>query len=768
MLVKRLSSTLIVALAISAILSGCGQPSKSTMEIDESSSVTSTADGILVKTKQAFAENSATLKPGDTIILANGEWNDFEILFKGNGSESKPITLKAETKGKVVLTGLSNLRLSGEHLVVEGLVFKNGYSPTGEVISFSENKERLANHSRVTEVVIDGFSNPDKFNSDKWVVMYGKNNRFDHNHLVGKSNAGVTMAVRLNSESSQENHHRIDHNYFGPRPILGSNGGETLRIGTSKYSLTDSFTIVENNYFDRCNGEVEIISNKSGKNQFLNNVFFESRGTLTLRHGNGNLVEGNVFFGNGKEHTGGIRVINADQTIRNNYMEGLTGVRFGGGFTVLNGVPNSSINRYHQVKNVKIENNTIVNVDNINLAAGSDAERTAVPINSSFSNNLILNTNGANPFKIFDDVSGIVFSNNIASQAPQASIAMGFDIQESDIKRGDNGLLQSATAQAINVGAAASLNPIDKEETGVSWYSKPSPDVAFDSGETIEISSASELMQKIANVKPGSVILLSPGNYDLNKQLQVNTVVTIKAAEPRSVTLYPMRSLTFEIEDGGSLKLDGLDISGVKGPDSAGNVLIRTTKLPTLFNYKLFIHNTHISNLNVNHSAHVFDAGYRSLANEIEITDSVFSDITGDVLRLNKEQDDLGIYNAEYVTIRNSAFTDIQGAIAKVYRGGTDESTFGPHFRFLNNSVTNVGSGKRNKSASSIFLLGVQQTLLENNTFNASKAVTIDHTVGEPRTQVINNSFINSPLPTVTETFAKGPSTAVMKGNLSK
>lgn len=768
MLAKRFSSTLIVVISLSGILFGCGESSEPKPSAYKAASAISAAGDILVDTKQAFLESTLSLKPGDTVVLANGEWKDFEILFKGKGTERKPITLKAETKGKVVLTGLSNLRLSGEHLVVEGLVFKNGYSPTGEVISFSENKDLLANHSRVTDVVIDGFSNPDKFNADKWVVMYGRNNRFDHNHLVGKNNAGVTMAVRLNSEASQENHHRIDHNYFGPRPILGSNGGETLRIGTSKYSLTDSFTVVENNYFDRCNGEVEIISNKSGKNQFLNNVFFESRGTLTLRHGNGNLVEGNVFFGNGQEHTGGIRVINANQTIRNNYMEGLTGVRFGGGFTVLNGVPNSSINRYHQVKNVKIENNTIVNVGNINLAAGSDAERTAVPINSSFSNNLIINSNGENPFNIFDDVSGITFSNNIATQAPQATIAKGFDIQESDIKRGDNGLLQSATAQEANVGAAASLNPINKDQTGVSWYPKAGPEVAFDSGETIEISSASELMRTIANVKPGSVILLSPGNYDLNKQLQVKTVVTIKAALPRSVALYPMRSLTFEIEDGGNLKLDGLDISGVKGPDSAGNVLIRTTKLPTLFNYKLFINNTHISNLNVNHSAHVFDAGYRSLANQIEITDSVFNDITGDVLRLDKEQDDLGIYNAEYVTIRNSAFTNIQGAIAKVYRGGTDESTFGPHFRFFNNSVTNVGNGKRNKSASSIFLLGVQQSLFENNTFNASKIVTIDHTVGEPRTQIINNSFVNTPLPKVTETFAKGTSTAVMKGNLLK
>lgn len=768
MFARGFTSTVILVLTFSTMLSACGDSANTQSDAPENMPSASPSDSVLVSTQEEFIAKTNSLKPGDTIVLANGEWNDFEVLFKGNGNEDSPITLKAQTNGQVILSGLSNLRLSGEHLVVEGLVFKNGYSPTGEVISFSENSDTLANYSRVTEVVIDGFSNPDKFNSDKWVVMYGKNNRFDHNHLVGKNNAGVTMAVRLNSEASQENHHRIDHNYFGPRPILGSNGGETLRIGTSKYSLTDSFTIVENNYFDRCNGEVEIISNKSGKNQFLNNVFFESRGTLTLRHGNGNLVEGNVFLGNGKDHTGGIRVINADQTIRNNYMEGLTGIRFGGGFTVLNGVPNSSINRYHQVKNTKIENNTIVNVDNINLAAGSDAERSAVPINSSFSNNLVINTNGENPFRIFDDVSGIAFENNIASQTPQSVIAEGFDIQESDVTRGDNGLLQSASAQKAKVGADASLNPISKDQTGVAWYAKSGPEVSFDSGEVVSVSTSKELMQIIAKVKPGTVISLEPGDYQINKQLQVKTVLTLKASKARSVTLFPMRSLTFEIEDGGSLKLDGLNISGVKTPDNAGNVLIRSTKLPTLFNYKLFIHDTHISDLNVNHSAHVVDAGYRSLADHIQISDSVFKNITGDVLRLDKEQDDLGIYNAEYVTIKNSVFENIEGAVAKVYRGGTDESTFGPHFRFIENKVTNVGAGKRNKSKSSIFLLGVQQSLLESNEFSTSKIVTIDHTVGEPRTQILNNQFVETPLPIVTETFAKGASTAVMKGNSLK
>ena len=90
-----------------------------------------------------------------------------------------------------------------------------------------------------------------------------------------------------------------------------------------------------------------------------------------MRHGNGNLIEDNVFIGNNVPHTGGIRVINRDQIIRNNYLEGLTGYRFGSGFTVMNGVPNSPINRYHQVDNATIEHNTFINVKHIHLAAGS-------------------------------------------------------------------------------------------------------------------------------------------------------------------------------------------------------------------------------------------------------------------------------------------------------------------------------------------------------------------------------------------------------------
>ena len=329
--------------------------------------------------------------------------------------------------------------------------------------------------------MIDNYNNPDKQESDYWIALYGRHNRIDHNHIVGKRNKGVTVAVRLNSENSQQNYHRIDHNYFGYRPTFGSNGGETLRIGTSHYSLTDSHTLVENNYFEHTNGEVEIISIKSGKNILRNNVFFEARGTLTMRHGNGNLIEDNVFIGNNVPHTGGIRVINRDQIIRNNYLEGLTGYRFGSGFTVMNGVPNSPINRYHQVDNATIEHNTFINVKHLHLAAGSDKERSAVPINSVFRNNLIVNEQGSHPFSIFDDISGIAFSGNVSNQSVPEAIKSGFSIKDVELEKPDSDILYS-TPDPVTAGAKRTAPVLNKAQTGVNWYPKTLAETPFNTG----------------------------------------------------------------------------------------------------------------------------------------------------------------------------------------------------------------------------------------------------------------------------------------------
>jgi len=328
-----------------------------------------------VTTLEEFNDAVAALQPGDQVILANGTWANVELTFKANGLPDQPVELNAEEAGKVIITGQSNLRLSGEHIVVSGLVFKDGYTPTSEVISFRTSKDDLANHARVTNTVIDNFSNPERHDTDIWVALYGKNNRLDHNSLLNKGNRGVTVAVRMSTEASRENDHVIEYNYFGPRQTLGSNGGETLRIGTSHYSRDYSNTLVQYNYFDRTGGELEIISSKSCGNVFRGNVFFESQGTLTMRHGHYTTVENNYFLGNRLPNTGGIRIINENQTVKNNYLYGLTGHRFRGALVIMNGVPNGPINRYDPVIDSIMDNNIVVDSDHIQLCAGSDEER---------------------------------------------------------------------------------------------------------------------------------------------------------------------------------------------------------------------------------------------------------------------------------------------------------------------------------------------------------------------------------------------------------
>ena len=716
----------------------------------------------LVNSQSEYMDVLKVLKPGDRVILANGTWDDFEIVFTGEGKPGKPITLTAETKGEVFLTGQSNLRLAGNYLEVSGLVFKDGYTPTRDVIAFRRTKQHMANNSRVTEIVIDNFNQPERHEVDFWVIMYGQNNRFDHNHLVGKRNKGVTMAVRLDSKESQQNRHRIDHNYFGPRPVLGSNGGETLRIGTSKYSLSDSLTIVENNYFDRCDGEVEIISSKSGRNILRNNTFDRSRGTLTLRHGNNNLVEGNVFFGHGVDHTGGIRVINASQTIRNNYMEDLTGTRFGGGLTVMNGVPNSPINRYHQVKNATIENNTLINVDNVQLGAGSDDERSAVPVDSTASDNFFAHSDGRDIFTIYDDMSGITFNQNIVSGLDAPLFSRGFHRMDVGLERADNGLLYPVNLPGV--GAARDLTVTTKDMTGVSWFPKTEPTVPFGSGRTLKIDDGDgKLFEAVEMAEPGDTIRLKAGNYTVTKFLRVDKPITIKGAG--EVNIEFERSALFEILDGGSLQLDGLNISGAESPDNVGNSVIRTSPYSMLINYRLEILDSNFTALDVNRDFHVIKGAKSTFADHVLIRNSTFSDVTGSVVRLTDEIDNNGIYGAEYITVEVSSFTNIGGPVLNIYRGGTDESTFGPHVSLVGSKITTAGHSKRNVSGSALRLHGVQVTNIEDTDFSKSRPILIEHTVGEPQTRITGNRFDSEDSIEVLELNSGLTPTAILKDN---
>ena len=108
--------------------------------------------------------------------------------------------------------------------------------------------------------------------------------------------------------------------------------------------------MVEKNLFEKCNGETECISNKSCGNIYRENTFLEVSGTLTLRHGNGCIVERNVFSatmpGERAASASSARITSSAATTSKDLLATMPARRP----LFMMGIPNSPANRYLQVK----------------------------------------------------------------------------------------------------------------------------------------------------------------------------------------------------------------------------------------------------------------------------------------------------------------------------------------------------------------------------------------------------------------------------------
>ncbi|MFC3785331.1 poly(beta-D-mannuronate) lyase [Sphingopyxis italica] len=712
------------------------------------------ARDLLVTDQAQYKAAVKKAQPGDTIILADGEWRDFQIVFTGAGTAAKPIALTAQTKGKVLVTGQSNLRIAGKFLLVSGLVFKDGASPTDQVISFRRDSRTLASDSRVTEVVIDGYSKTDRRAEDIWVALYGTGNRVDHSHFEGKTNAGVTLAVIRRAGDPLDNGHRIDHNYFGPRPPLGSNGGETIRIGTSEESLSDSHTIVERNIFDRTSGEVEIVSVKSGGNIVRENLVLASQGAFVLRHGNGNLVERNIFFGKGVPDTGGVRIINRDQIVRDNYFEGLAGSSFKSAITVMNGVPNSVINRYHQVANARIEGNSLIDVARITLAAGADAERSAPPVGSKFERNLIVGAKGQDPFRAEGEIGGIAFAGNVQAKVAKPLLGAGVEQREVKLERAANGLLYPADAALAAVGAPRDLKPVTREEVGASWYRGDTPEAAFGTGVTRPIAANASLTQAVADAKAGDTLALATGTYDIAAPLTVQRRLTIAGAKDAKPVLRVASSLA-RIEGGGGLRLENLAIDASASPGNGALIAVGAGVAP---NYSIALDRVSVRGPGKGRLDGITMAP-GTFADDVTITNSDFSSM-GVVVAATGEQQPKGWYPMERLTISGSRFAGV-AMVADILRKGTDESTFGPWFAMAGSSVADSGAG-----GASLRISGAQHTDIARNSFAKSDGILVIHSVGAPETRIASNAFAATPAPRIEELAWKGPPRGQLVGNV--
>lgn len=697
------------------------------------------ANNVVVKNIEELNAANKKAMPGDSIFLQNGEWNNVTIKLSCNGTQEKPVVFRAQTPGKVLITGHSQLKLGGNYIVVDGLYFTNGYAGDDAVITYRINKDQLANYCRVSNCVINDFNNPKRMDENNWVLFYGKHNWLEHCSFINKTNMGVLLAVVLDDDRSRENFHIISENYFGVRPPLGSNGGEIIRVGVSQHCQFNSNTQITNNFFEHCNGETEIISIKSGKNNVSENIFKESEGSVVLRHGDNNTVSANYFLGNQKPSTGGVRVINKGQTVINNVFYGCRGSSFRSPLAIMNGIVNSPAHRYVQVTDARISNNVFYQCAPMSFCEGSDTERTLPPANVRFEGNTFYNTKDTNIFKAWDDISGIHFEGNKVSTAVRQSLPAGFEKTmvkpQKLVKKSRESKSEYANVDMIGIVEAGMY-----ASTGASWFpkktsAKPVIPVAVNCATTADIYKQLERKEPVT-------IKLTGKEYKLDKSLIISKPVWFTGSNNMTVKISTDNLLSaFIITANGNLSLSNLSIDG-EGVKASHFIASDSTGYSG--HYNLVVRNCIVRNLGRQQSCKTFIYAYKSMiADSIIVRNSSFNNNQADWLIMNSEKDDKGYYNAERIVIHGNDFHDQKGRLLDIYRGGNDESTLGPNLQFSANKLQYCNT---TDGTELIRLTGVQVSRITDSQFIYSneEGVLISYHDGVRADHLFNSIRINS------------------------
>lgn len=380
---------------------------------------------------------SGEAAPGDEIVLRDGVYQRADILFTAEGTAERPVVLRAETPGGVVVRGESRLRIGGEHAVVSGLVFDRAFNGDHLVV-FREDSKRLARRCRLTDCVLVDCNPRDPSDESRWVSLYGEHNRIDHCRIEGKTTKGTTVAVFLGDGPAR---HRIDHNLFGPRPDFGRNGGETIRVGDSGSSQVSAMVRVDHNLFVECNGEAEIISSKSCENRYDSNAFLRCSGALTLRHGDRCRVEGNWFLGEEADGSGGVRITGEGHRVVNNYFSALRGDDHRAALSIMRGQADDPQKGYAPVRGAVVAYNTFVDCEETLVVglADDDVRARAVPEGCTIANNLIVSRH--TPVDLRSRVEGFSWCGNLIESEAEPHEANGLTpIDDAGLRRDSEGL----------------------------------------------------------------------------------------------------------------------------------------------------------------------------------------------------------------------------------------------------------------------------------------------------------------------------------------
>lgn len=309
---------------------------------------------------------------GDSIIWENGTYKDIYMLIDKNG-----IVVMAESPGKVIFKGKSRSTLNGNQITLNGFQYLNGDIGNNHVLVSNGSDNHISQ------------INVKDFNCAKYLIINAQcvRNEVSYCNFEHRMNTWDKNILSILVDGNKPGHHTIRYCSFKNFDGTGGDMGvEPIRIGLSTQGDFISRSTVEYCYFTQCNGDGEIISNKSRQNVFRYNTFENNpKAELVLRHGDEGVVYSN-FFLNGM---GGVRI-----------KEGQHHVVFNNYFAGINKYPiylqNYSID---PLDSITIAYNTIVNCQNTRLGKAG----AYPPEHVIFANNIFYNSQSE---KLFMDATG--------------------------------------------------------------------------------------------------------------------------------------------------------------------------------------------------------------------------------------------------------------------------------------------------------------------------------------------------------------------------
>ncbi|TEW55367.1 alginate lyase precursor [Psychromonas sp. RZ22] len=423
---------------------------------------------------------SEEMEAGTTLCLADGTYSDdLQLKMGGAGTEAQPIKVAAENPGKAIFEGGKiSIKMGGTYTQLQGLVFKDiTFSSALIETRLGSNLEDLCHNCRITEVTVDTAEATGS--GGILAKIFGKDIWVDHNIFSGKTAANPMVSLdRWLSGDLVTDEEKLPmltqgvvvyNNYFANRPpadgkmYAGSsdNDYEAIRTGLSDTHHYPGNSFVVGNLFENIQGEAEVVSNKASNNVISHNTVRNSYGSITNRHGNTNVIDGNFVFGDGYPFAGGLRIVDDGHIVTNNYIEGARykATTHHGGIVILgsDGAGDGN-NGYQQVENIHVAHNTVVNsVNSVNIDGGGKSDQ---PKQVYFANNIVDQAVG--PIFVQTDRSvsndsvytgNHVYGSELADTSSITDSDLGATLETSPMLAATNGIYRPISPSSLIAGS---------------------------------------------------------------------------------------------------------------------------------------------------------------------------------------------------------------------------------------------------------------------------------------------------------------------------